>query len=50
MRIDTNKGRIDTGESARERELRGRCEKLEREVEALKKRLPPEPVPLEPKK
>jgi polyhydroxyalkanoate synthesis regulator phasin len=50
MRIDQNKGRIqDTSESPREREYRGRIEKLERQIEDLKRRLPPEPVPLEPK-
>lgn len=50
MRIDSNKGRIqDATETPREREMRGRLEKLEREFEAYKKRLPPEPVPLEPK-
>lgn len=47
MRIDTNKSRVgDPNESAKEREYRGRLEKAEREIEALKKRLPPEPVPL----
>ena len=50
MRIDPNKGRIqDVSETPREREQRGRIEKLERVVEDLKRRLPPEPVPLEPK-
>jgi hypothetical protein len=50
MRIDPSKGRIqDSTETPRERELRGRLEKLEREFESYKKRLPPEPVPLEPK-
>jgi hypothetical protein len=47
MRIDTNKSRVgDPNESAKEREQRGRIEKLERTVEELKKRLPPMPVPL----
>jgi hypothetical protein len=47
MRIDTNKSRVgDPNESAKEREYRGRIEKLERVVEDLKKRLPPTPVPL----
>lgn len=51
MRIDTNKSRVgDPHETPKEREQRGRIEKLERTVEDLKKRLPPEPVPLEPKK
>lgn len=44
MRIDQTKTRIDQGESPREREARGRIEKLERQIEDLKKRLPPEPV------
>lgn len=45
MRIDTNKGRIqDSSETPREREQRGRIDKLERELEVLKRRLgPPEP-------
>ncbi len=48
MRIDTNKSRVgDPGETTREREQRGRIEKLEREIEGLKKRLPPAPVPLD---
>lgn len=47
MRIDTHRSRVaDPNESAQEREQRGRIEKLEREIEALKKRLPPEPVPI----
>ena len=46
MRIDTHKSRVgDPNESAREREQRGRIEKLEREFEILKKRLPPDPPP-----
>lgn len=49
MRIDTNKSRVgDHTETTKEREQRGRIEKLEREVETLKKRLPPDPVPLQP--
>jgi hypothetical protein len=48
VRIDPNKGRIqDASESPRERELRGRLDKAEREIETLKRRLPPEPVPLD---
>ena len=48
MRIDTNKGRIqDASETPREREQRGRIEKLERQIEDLKRRLPLEPVVLE---
>ncbi len=48
MRIDPNKGRIqDASETPRERELRGRLDKAEREIETLKRRLPPEPVPLD---
>lgn len=48
MRIDPSKGRIqDASESPRERELRGRLEKIEREFETFKRRLPPDPVPLE---
>ncbi len=51
MRIDTNKTRVgDPNETTREREQRGRIEKLEREIEVLKKRLPPEKVALEQKK
>lgn len=47
MIIDTHKGRInETAETPRERELRGRLEKLEREFEAYKRRLPPDPVSL----
>jgi hypothetical protein len=47
MKIDPNKGRIDQGESTREREQRGRIENLERQIEELKRRLPPKPVPLD---
>lgn len=48
LRIDPNKGRIqDSSETSREREQRGRIEKLEREIEGLKRRLPPEPVVVE---
>lgn len=47
MHVSTGKTRIDTGETPRERELRGRLEKAEREIEELKKRTPPQPVPLE---
>jgi hypothetical protein len=50
LNIDTQKSRVHDAETAREKELRGRLEKAEREIEVLKKRLPPEPVPLEPKK
>jgi hypothetical protein len=45
--IDPHKGRInEAAETPREREMRGRLEKLEREFELYKRRLPPEPVPL----
>jgi hypothetical protein len=45
MRIDTHKGRIqDADETPREREQRGRIEKLERQIEELRRRLPPEPA------
>lgn len=47
MRIDTTRSRVATEETQREREYRGRIEKLERQVEDLKRRLPPEPVKLE---
>jgi hypothetical protein len=51
LNIDTQKSRVHDTETVRERELRGRLEKAEREIESLKKRLPPEPAPkLEAKK
>lgn len=46
MLIDKNKSRVNDGESAREREQRGRIEKLERQIEELRRRLPPDPVAL----
>ena len=44
MHVNTGKTRIADSETPREREQRGRIEKLERELETLKKRLPPPPV------
>ncbi len=44
MNIDTQKSRVHDTETARERELRGRVEKLERVIEDLRKRVPPEPA------
>lgn len=52
MNIDTQKSRVHDTETVRERELRGRLEKAEREIAELKRRLPPPPVAVnaEPKK